>query len=311
MRERNDIKGRAARLAGALAFSLGVPFLLVPCAALAAQSAQDPAISLRGQIDWSSHQAAIGLSLDGRSAALSLPAARSQAEAIIQKRMPALLREALFPILVDSRNSIGDAVSSGLLPAESLTALAEAAVQERSRFSDDFSAFSADYRISLISAAAPLVRHSRAAQPERPLAYAPTRAYSGIVIFAQGPLPVHGESVSSSLRPCLFPKVWDDAMTLVLERNMVEPEAIASWGMVGYADEEPLPERDARVGGLPLRIMARAVFGSKRTDVVISGEDALKILTLDANRALLAQGRVVIVLDNASQEIVGQGGMTR
>ena len=46
-----------------------------------------------------------------------------------------------------------------------------------------------------------------------------------------------------------------------------------------------------------LRIMAYQIFGTLRTDTVITRTDALKILGDPANRELIKTGRIVFVLD--------------
>jgi hypothetical protein len=49
------------------------------------------------------------------------------------------------------------------------------------------------------------------------------------------------------------------------------------------------------VGDRPLRIIARGVFGINPTDPVIDRSDALVILSSEANRRLLGEGRVVFI----------------
>jgi len=88
-------------------------------------------------------------------------------------------------------------------------------------------------------------------------------------------------------------------MDVVVERGMAKPEAIRRWGLIGYAEDDDAESLEARTGDDPLRIMAVAVFGGNRTDAIISREDALRILSDKANRALIAEGRVAIVIDGA------------
>jgi hypothetical protein len=94
-------------------------------------------------------------------------------------------------------------------------------------------------------------------------------------------------------------------MNLVFERNMVEPALGQKQGMVHYTGRESImrPTPSAldealitRVGENPLRIMARGVFGVVPTDPIIDREDALLILSSEANRRLLREGKVAIVL---------------
>jgi hypothetical protein len=87
-------------------------------------------------------------------------------------------------------------------------------------------------------------------------------------------------------------------MNLLLDKEMCSPQALSRWGMVGYAqglDDTVVP---LRAGVLPLRLAARAVFGDKATDIVISTEGARQLLALPENISLLQQGRIVIVYNS-------------
>ena len=132
---------------------------------------------------------------------------------------------------------------------------------------------------------------SRAARDERP-----TRDYTGIVIYAKGSLPVHGEAVEDRAEPCLFPRVYDSEMNLVIDRRFVAPEelSVAGGGVLGYASAIGA-EAGRRVGADPMRVMAIGLFGDRRTDYIISREDALRILSSAGNRELLRQGKVLVV----------------
>jgi hypothetical protein len=116
------------------------------------------------------------------------------------------------------------------------------------------------------------------------------------VIYAKGSLPVHGESVEDVARPCLFPRVYDSQMGLVLDRSVELPETLANGGVLGYASAIGV-EAGERVGSDPMRVMALELFGNRRTDYIISRQDALRILSSPVDRELLRQGRVVVVLD--------------
>ena len=139
---------------------------------------------------------------------------------------------------------------------------------------------------------------SRETPIRRSLGYVATRKFSGLLIHAKGRLPEAGSSRMTAARPALFPRIWDEQMNLVLDKGMCSPEALARWGMVGYALD---PDEDAavlRVGNFPLRLAARGVFGDKPADIVISTDGARKLLTLAENIALLREGRIVIVYDS-------------
>jgi len=162
--------------------------------------------------------------------------------------------------------------------------------------------FSATYSLGLDAVAALFLSGARPSSIRAPLQERPTRDYTGIVIYAKGELPVHGESISGKAEPCLFPRVYDDEMSLFLDRTIVAPEVlagsgeVAEGGVLGYASTLGV-ETGKRVGEDPMRIMAKELFGDDRTDYIISREDALRILSSAANRELLRQGKVVVVLD--------------
>jgi hypothetical protein len=65
--------------------------------------------------------------------------------------------------------------------------------------------------------------------------------------------------------------------------------------MVGYARSLDDNSVVLRAGVLPLRLVARAVFGTRRTDVVISMDGARQLLALQDNIDLLREGHVVIL----------------
>jgi hypothetical protein len=278
---------------------------LILCFLASAAAAQAPQAEARleGVVDWSNYSASVTVNLDAAALGFQPPAGRDRALSLAQAALPGLLRADLFSVLVDSRSTIGQAAAQGTAPLYRFSALAEAAEPLRPRFSADMRSFSVDYRFSLLDLASALVMHSRAAEPPRPLSYSSTRTFSGIIISAIGRLPVHGERVADELRPCLFPRIWDEDLTQVLERNMVAPEAIRKWGMLGYAEEGMREVIDRRVGGDPLRITAKAIFGTNRTDIVISRRDALMILTDPGNRLLLTAGRVAVMLDRAERPL--------
>jgi hypothetical protein len=58
-------------------------------------------------------------------------------------------------------------------------------------------------------------------------------------------------------------------------------------------------ELEKIVGAKPLRIVAEGVFGVKTTDPIINREDAMLIISSDANINLLREAKVVFVLESS------------
>ncbi len=137
----------------------------------------------------------------------------------------------------------------------------------------------------------------REAAMRRPLGYAASRAFTGLVIHARGPLPVVGTGTTATLRPALFPRIWDENMDLVLEKGQVRASSLSAWGMVGYLDRLDEEAIRGRAGTDPLRVAARAVFGKLPVDVVIPVEAARQLLSVPQNVEALRLGRICIVYD--------------
>jgi hypothetical protein len=273
--------------------------LIFPGAALWGQTR----IDMSGAVEWDKMEINASVALNLASANIKLPTGRTQAESLISAEYLRLIRPGILNIPVDSSSTIAGLIDRGefsLLRAENLALGARMAPQV---LSPDLQRLSAAYSVSLTELSADLIRHSRPADPPRILSPVPAPAYTGIIIIADGELPVHGKKSTALPVPCLFPKIWDTEMNLIYERNMLEPR---NAGMIRYVPADSIfrpgpsglsPEIAALAGQRPLRILARGVFGERPTDPVIDRADALLIISSEENRRLLREGRVVIVLD--------------
>jgi len=266
---------------------------------LGQQLAAQPRLGLeyyttRSSIDWKTRLLSIEVELDLAGAGLRMPEGRLSAERMIERDLAGLAKDAVLAIQADSYRSIADAVADGSFDSESLVALAGIARFEHASFSKDLRKFLAVYSLGL-DAIASLFLNGASPSPIRPpMESRPSRDYSGIVIYAKGSLPVHGEELEGRAAPCLFPRIYDSEMNLVLDRGLVLPDSLGKDGVLGYASGLGV-EAGERVGSDPMRVMALELFGDRRTDYVISREDALRILSSPGNRDLLRRGRVVVV----------------
>jgi hypothetical protein len=206
---------------------------------------------------------------------------------------------------VDSSSTIADLVRRGefsLIEAETL------ALQARSvhpALSPDFQRMTASYALDIAGVSAALLRHSRPAPVMRTLNPVSAPVYSGLIIIASEKLPVYGMTGTALPVPCLFPKVWDADMNLIFERDMLE---VKNKSMVLYSPPSSIfqnnpsglsDELKALVGDRPLRVFARSVFGINPTDLIIDREDALVIISSEANRRILSEGKVAVILDES------------
>lgn len=248
-------------------------------------------------VDWRAGLIKADVQLDLGAEGIYLPSGRSQAERSLEAAVPDLVRDTVLSVELDSYRTVGDSLSDGTLDPALFEAFLEAGRRTRSSLSRDLGKLQESYEWKLADLAALYVRHSVPIDLPAPERYVPARAYTGIVVYLQGEYSVRGEHRTAKIRPCLFPKLFDESMRTIVERNLLDPDALRSWGAVGYATSLGDPAMEARAGSAPLRIIATEIFGSRRTDAIISDDDALKILGTPENRALAQQGKVVFIID--------------
>jgi hypothetical protein len=259
----------------------------------------EPGYAVTGRVDWSTATLQVEISHDLDPSTASLVRAKGDAETDIDGRLPEFFSRAISTVTVDSSRSYGAILQSDPALYAQVNDLALAARRTELFLSTDFTRLVARYAVPLFGdtgIAAPLFP-GQASPIRAVLGDVVTRRYTGLLVFAQGALPEAGTTRTARARPALFPRIWDEQMNLVLDRRMCSPASLARWGMVGYAKGLDDAAAELRVGALPLRLSARAVFGDTPTDIVISTEGARQLLALPENIALLREGRIVIVYD--------------
>lgn len=255
------------------------------------------AVESKSKVDWTKKTFTASLSLDMNKAGLQMPSGKSTAAGLIKIKMPALLKDPVLSLFVDSANYVGDLIDGGTITLEQITKIIENGSLTPEVFYSDEKTLTTTNTINMTAINSQLVKHKYPYQPEEPVDTVSTRAYTGIIIDARGAVPVHGEYVQSEVYPCFFPQVWDEQMNLIYEKNIVERETAAKNGIVVYNYSDDFSQYENRTGADPLYIKAFKVYGRNRTDPVIRRKDALKILGNEENRRLLADGKVVILLD--------------
>ena len=286
---------------------LAVPvlvFCLLAALPLAAQTGRliidEPGFSVRSRADWTAESLDVEVSRQLDPSIAALPRAKAHAETDIESRLSGFMIAVLSPLVIDSSHTYGDLLGSDPSLFSRVSELTSGARPRELFLSDDFTHLVARYALPFFGAqgiASPLVP-SRAVPIQRALGWVPTRPFTGVVISAKGELPAVGSNAIAKARPAVFPRIFDESMTLVMDKSMCDPEALGRWGMVGYATGLADPVVFLRGGGLPLILAARAVFGTNATDIVIPTEGARQLLTLAENRNLLRDGRIVILYDS-------------
>ncbi len=255
-------------------------------------------MSSTSRVDWSKNALVSDVTLDVVKAGIPMPSGKAVSLNRIQMELPVLVKDPLLALYADDTNTIGDLVLDGKLTLDALTRIIDNSKKTPPYFVNASNNLKTTHTIDLKQIGSLLVKHNTPYVQEKPIDRISSRAYSGIVIDARGLLPVHGEHVKSKVAPCLFPKIWNQDMTLVYERNMVSSSVAKTKGIVDYMKGQGSNKKTERAGNDPLWIKAREVYGVNRCDPVISYEDYLRITTIPQNLELLKQGKVVILLDD-------------
>lgn len=248
-------------------------------------------------IDWVQEVFSTKASLNLKDNKIPFPSGKDIAINRISMALPFLLKDPLLSIPVDSSTDLGDIVLQNTVTLEQLTSLIDSGRRTPGAFSSGLSTLEIQHSLSITDISALMIKHSKPYAPQKPIELVSSRAYSGIIIDARGMLPVQGEFINEQAVPCLFPKIWDDTMELLYERNMMDSTIAKTQGIVTYSYSDDESSYVDRIGNDPLRISARKIFGINRTDPVISRKDALRILSIPSNLELLKQGKIVILMD--------------
>ena len=274
--------------------------------ALEPNSALESAGTVKGAIDWEKMELSFEVSLDLAKSGNRLPAGRTASEAELSRLYPILARPVLEWLPVDSSSTVGSRMEDGLLVPSFTDDVAAMADSLPPFLSTDFRSIRSTYKldISVIAAriAAQIPSRPGPALAEPPLNPVDAGAYTGIVIIADGELPIHGKRAAALPLPSLAPKIWDSGMNLLFDRSKTQNGAIpfsymATENIFSSRPGGLSPQAEAVVGANPLRIIAVEVFGERPTDLVIAAGDAMKILSNEDNRRLLREGKLVIILN--------------
>ena len=259
--------------------------------------AKETTLASTSDIDWTTKIFKSEITLDIEKAQLKMPSGKKTAAARIKTKTPELVQRPLLTLFVDNNECLGDEVIKNAISVDSISNIISNGKSTPELFSNDLKKLTTTNTLDIDDISSILVKHKYGYTPEVPIETVPSRVFSGIIIDARGAYPVHGEYIESEIYPCFFPRIWDDEMNTIYEKNISSPSITLNDGIVKYDYSDDYRRYEERVGADPLYIRATEVYGRNRTDPVIKKSDALKILTVPENVKLLNEGKVVILLD--------------
>ena len=276
--------------------SLLVFLILFAASAVFAEN-RNTSVEAISSINWITREFKTDISLNTEKANLQMPSGKKTASFQIKSKMPPLIQPALLSLFENSEKNLSDTVIADELTLDQVYNFIMGGYKTPDVFTKDIAFLRTTNTLNVKDLSKLLIRHTYAYNPEKPIEYAASRPYTGIIIDARGSYPVHGEYVSSEISPCFFPQIWDDQMNRIYEKNNADPAIVESMGLVGYHYSENEADYADRIGLDPLYIKATEVYGRNRTDPIIKHKDALKILTVPENVQLLKEGKIVVLLD--------------
>ena len=257
---------------------------------------------MTGTVDWKKGMLNIRVESILPDSDQPLPVRKFNQQQAIQRDFPFYIRESLSNLLIDSNKSFSQVLNESPHLLLVLDKLASAAIIKTDSLSLDLRTLIMEFEVPLFPfIAEPFLAPGYTPRPPRFLSWQPSAGFTGLVIYARGDLPVHGERDSqgktrmASVSPCLFPKIFDQDMNLVLSSDLMDQNVLALNGVAIYS-HDTLPEDLAiRVGNYPFYTTALGLFGQNSTDILLPREDVRRLLSREENRELLRQGRIVII----------------
>lgn len=136
-----------------------------------------------------------------------------------------------------------------------------------------------------------LVVPSRQSKPKPHFEAEPSKSqdlvYTGLIIDAQG----------FRVKEALSPKVLMEDGRVVYGSEWIDEEIVKKENVVGYVRGVKAAKTNRRVISKPLVVKAIRVAGDKKTDIVISDEDAQLLHVVPEHMEFLEKAKVLVVLD--------------
>ncbi|MFP4210823.1 MAG: hypothetical protein ACLFR8_06255 [Alkalispirochaeta sp.] len=261
-------------------------------------SSQELVISSESRLDWQRGTLSVSMSAEAPDDVPLQPGLLHRAQQRIESEFPDALFRALLPMRVNSVETVRDVVLESPEIASQITDLAARATPGLPRPYPDLSGVQRVYDVPIFPDFVQLfVEHTIPFRMEEVISWVPTTRFTGVVIYAADAIPLRGTDRTVFPAPALLPEIYDENLRPVLEQDMIDPDAVATRGVVAYSAETNEDPWRERIGGNPIRIMAREVYGIHPTDLIIAEEDANRILGSDHNRGLLREGRILVILN--------------
>ncbi len=257
---------------------------------------EDEILEVESHIDWMSGILHLDVHYTPPPGMILHSSIRQRALEKTKSELTSLFLKAIGDMNIDSRTKVHQMVLSSPSLVDRIVLPASSGSVHVEGFNRDFSSFTRKYTFPLYPDIAELfISHNRAVPQIPTMQYVAGGKYSGIVIYVEGPLPLHGANRQEELSPALFPRIYSRSMECIISSLMVSPERIREGGMVRYYSEENIERIHSRVGEVPLYVHAVGVFGRTPTDLIVSDRAARQIRADEHTLSLIRDGKIAII----------------
>jgi hypothetical protein len=274
---------------------------VIRIAALLALFAAGPsfgaALTSKGSCDWEAGVFTLTLTAPLPISDATPPKRRYLAEQEAQRHVQEEFVRRAGELSVASGRTLAEVMATDPTVEAGVAQLGEKLKFVSSRVDDGYTTLEMVWSVGLWDGLAPVLAEAAQANPVPVLLrWAPSRDFSGLVIFAMGPLPWLGTGKTAQWTPSLAFRLLNPRGEVVFDSTMSDPAFTAKWGQAGLSLGRFNEQRWVdRIGNDPLRIVARGVWGTRPGDLVLADADWDRLLSRDANRRLLAEGRVLVL----------------
>lgn len=260
----------------------------------------DEQVETASELDWTRGTLRMTAEVPLNPRSRNAPAHPHYQEQALYRMLPSVAETVVSNVMLSSTQTIGEALQGQPELIGRLHEVAEGVQASFSRVSMDLSTLEVAFSLDLFPSVLQAVHPPATPRPlPRVLSWEATGTFTGVVIYARDPLPIRGENSSSFLRPALLPQVVDTELDPILTSEHVNPDVFSDRGVVSYTTSTDPADWEEIVGTQPIRVVAREVFGKYPTDIILSTEDASRLLSRDDNREILAEGRVIVIVNPA------------
>ncbi len=263
--------------------------ILLTCLAPSRVFAQ---IQIRSHMDWSTGILKIEASRpleEGPS-----PSNHPMALAALERDFVSLAADEIGRLVLDNTGTLNQQKSTDGALRSRIETLAREMERQWSRISGDFKLIEASYLVNLRNALPELVEVNQYPKPaDIPIGWVPTPQddWTGIVIFVPNQLPLRGTGLVSNPVPALRARLLSGSLQVLLD------PASSGGSYLSYRTLDNRESAERLVGRRPYLVMARELYGKTPCDIIISDEDARRLLASASGRDSLSQGRAVILVE--------------